>query len=104
MQRFANMLMRRIGRSGAARRPSWQNTFCLAREPVALANLVWTFGSLAPPNANADTTTRFFCRGWHDWRYKAHASASDEQICSPVYEAIRDYWIDSRLGPGYSPH
>jgi len=46
----------------------------------------------------------FLLRGWHDWRYKAHPNASNEQICSPVYEAIRDYWIDSRLGPGYSPH
>jgi hypothetical protein len=35
---------------------------------------------------------------------KPTLNASDEQICSPVYEAIRDYWIDSRLGPGYSPH
>ena len=46
----------------------------------------------------------FLQGGWHDWRYKAHPNASDEQIYSPVYEAIRDYWIDSRLGPGYSPH
>ena len=61
MQRFANMLMRRIARCAAVRRPSWQNTFCLAREPVALANPVRTFGSLAPPNANADTPTHFFC-------------------------------------------
>ena len=35
---------------------------------------------------------------------KPTLNASDEQIRSPVYEAIRDYWIDSRLGPGYSPH
>ena len=42
--------------------------------------------------------------GWHDWRYKPHPNVSDEQIWNPVYEAIRDYWIDSRLGPGYSLH
>jgi len=104
MQRFANMLMRRIARCAAVRRPSWQNTFCLAREPVALANLVRTFGSLAPPNANAHTTTRFFCGAGTIGATKPTLNASDEQICSPVYEAIRDYWIDSRLGPGYSPH
>ena len=122
MQRFANMLMRRIARCAAAptspfwqrraerqialrrtsRRPSWQNTFCLAREPVALANLVRTFGSLAPPNANAHTTTRFFCGAGTIGATKPTLNASDEQICSPVYEAIRDYWIDSRPGPGYS--
>ena len=62
-----------------------------------------------PSVSYADTPIRrnahtFLLRGWHDWRYKPHPNASDEQIWSPVYEAIRDYWIDSRLGPGYSPH
>jgi hypothetical protein len=56
---------------------------------------------LTPIRRNAHT---FLLRGWHDWRYKADLSARNEQIFSPVYEAIRDYWIDSRLGPGYSPH
>jgi hypothetical protein len=58
----------------------------------------------------ADTPTRryahtFLSRGAGTiGATKPTLNASDEQIRSPVYEAIRDYWIDSRLGPGYSPH
>jgi hypothetical protein len=52
---------RQIALPRTSRRPSWLNTCYLARESVALANPVRTFGSLAPPNANADTPTRFFC-------------------------------------------
>src|ERR1700741_2239177 len=72
-------------RLGARRR---RTHFCLAREPVALANLVRTFGSLASPNANAHTTTRFFCGAGTIGATKPTLNASDEQICSPVYEAI----------------
>jgi hypothetical protein len=103
MQRFVLTCLCGGSRAGLRLSASWPNTLCLAREPVALANLVRTFGSLAP---HMLTPTRRYVSsaGWHDWRYKPHPNASDEQIWSPVYEAIRDYWIDSRLGPVYSPH
>jgi len=39
---------------------------------------------------------------WHDWRYRNDFNASEENGCSPVYEPIVDYWIDSEPGPGYS--
>jgi hypothetical protein len=71
-------------------------------------NGFWTIGSLALPIQRLDPLYTFLRIGWHDWRYKADFNASDEQRRSrahePVYEPIRDYWIDSRLGPGYSPH
>jgi hypothetical protein len=38
---------------------------------------------------------------WHDWRCKTAPNASGEARCNPVSEPIVDYWIDSRLGPGY---
>lgn len=64
MQRFVLTRLCSGWRSGnAALCPSWQNTFCLAREAVALAKFARMFGTLAPPNANADTPTRFLCGG-----------------------------------------
>jgi hypothetical protein len=50
------------------------------------------------PNAKRQTPNT----PWHDWRCKTVSNASDERRCNPVSEPFVDYWIDSRLGPGYS--
>jgi hypothetical protein len=41
-------------------------------------------------------------KSWHDCRCMSDPDASEEPGGDPLYEAIVDYCIDSRLGPGYS--